>query len=77
MMDQDQITKDWNRRSYSCDLWTDPPGQAWENFVHAVDELVMLIKGTIALEIQGQPLKPEPGQEIVIPAVHSAQCTQH
>lgn len=25
---------------YSCDLWVDPPGRTWEDFVHDTDEKV-------------------------------------
>ena len=24
---------------FSCDLWVDPPGQVWEDYRHATDEL--------------------------------------
>jgi len=46
-MGREQVA--WNRqeRGFSCDIWTDLPGQAWADFVHAGDELVMWIDGEI------------------------------
>ena len=67
-MDEDTVTHDWHVRGFSCDIWTDPPGQIWADFVHAVDELVMLIDGEIELRFSGQVLRPAVGQEILIPA---------
>ena len=40
--DSQQTSRDWAARGFSCDIWTDPPGQVWADFVHATDELVML-----------------------------------
>jgi hypothetical protein len=36
-VDRDQIAARWQRRGSSCGVWTDPPGQVWEDFVHATD----------------------------------------
>jgi len=53
---------------FGCDVWTDPPGQVWVDFVHDVDEIVMLIEGEIEVSFAGKTLHPGPGEEIVIPA---------
>lgn len=58
----------WQRRGFSCAIWTDPPGQVWADFVHDVDELVMLIEGEIELSFQGKTMHPKVGEEICIPA---------
>ena len=68
MQSLDRVPKDWRGRGYSCDIWTDPPGQVWADFVHSVDELVMPIEGEIELEIQGRTLHPAVGEEVFIPA---------
>ena len=47
---------------------SDPPGAVCEDYVHSVDELVVLVDGRIEIEMDGQTLTPEPGQEIFIPA---------
>jgi len=64
----DTINSGWRQRNFSCDTWTDPPGQAWANFVHDTDELVMLVEGEIELHFNGQTLQPAIGEEILIPA---------
>ena len=67
-MDRDAIARDWHARSFGCDLRTDPPGQVWADFAHAIDELVMLIEGEIELRFAGQVLRPAVGEEVLIPA---------
>lgn len=74
-VDRQKVSKDWAGRGYSCDLWIDPPGQEWIDFVHKVDELVMLIEGEIEFEMEGKTLRPAVGEELFIPAgvMHSAR----
>ena len=69
--DLDQVPKDWHARGFSCDIWTDPPGQVWADFVHSVDELVMPIEGEVEIEMQGRKLRPAVGEEVFIPAGQS------
>ena len=64
----DQIKQDWHSRGYSFGVFRDPPGQVWTYFVHKTDELVVLIKGEIELEIYGNSQRPQIGQEVFIPA---------
>jgi uncharacterized cupin superfamily protein len=75
MIDVDAISKDWRERGFSCDLWVDPPGRCWEDFVHAQDELVVVLEGTMEFEIAGIVSQPQPGVELFIPAgaLHSAR----
>ena len=63
-----EIRSDWARRGYTFEYWIDPPGQAWRNFIHEVDELVILIEGEIELEFGGKRVRPAVGEEITIPA---------
>jgi mannose-6-phosphate isomerase-like protein (cupin superfamily) len=73
--DRDQFAADWAQRGFSCDLWIDPPGQRWEGFTHATDELVIVLEGEMEFEIAGQVCRPQVGVELLIPAgaVHSAR----
>lgn len=66
---------DWEERGFTCELWIDAPGQVWKDFVHDVDELVMLAEGAIELEFSGRKLRPAPGEEVLIPAraVHTVR----
>ncbi len=80
MTDRKKIAADWAARGFSCDLWTDPPGQRWEDFTHATDEVVIVLEGEMEFEVEGQGHHPQPSEELLIPAgaVHSARnigCT--
>ena len=72
---KEQIAKRWREKGFSCDVWVDPPGQKWEDFVHDVDELVCVAEGTMEFEISGQKQVLKPGDEAFIPARanHSAR----
>ncbi|HEU4683462.1 MAG TPA: cupin domain-containing protein [Nitrospira sp.] len=74
-MNIDAIRADWRSRGFSCDVWTDPPGQVWEDYRHSVDEVVMVIQGDVEFEIQGVVYRPSPGEELLIPAgvLHSVR----
>jgi len=73
--DRNRVAADWSSRGFTCDLWTDPPGQRWEDFRHATDELVTVLEGEMEFEIAGQVHHLQIGAELLIPAgaVHSAR----
>ena len=60
-MNPDQIKEDWNSRGYSFGVFKDPPGRVWADFVHKVDELVVLDEGEIEVEIGGKVSRPKIG----------------
>ena len=70
-----QVKKDWDSRGFSCEVWTDPPGQIWEDYVHDVDELLMVIEGKLRFELNGKSQELLPGKEVFIPAraLHSVE----
>src|SRR5262245_1893124 len=68
LMNQNAVEKEWAKRGFSCGLWTDPPGQCWEDFIHDTDEVVMVVDGSVEFEIGGNIYHPKPGQELLIPA---------
>jgi mannose-6-phosphate isomerase-like protein (cupin superfamily) len=74
-MNRQAAEQDWHTRGFSCDIWIDPPGQIWENFIHNVDELFMVIEGSVELEMQGKKWCPQAGEEVLIPAgaLHSVR----
>ena len=57
-MNIETIRQDWRNRGFSCDLWIDPPGQFWEGYVHATDELVVIVEGQVEFELNNHRLKP-------------------
>jgi len=67
-MNRANIENQWKSRGFSCDLWTDPPGQEWIDYVHSVDELLMLMEGELEMEMQGRRFRPKLGEEVFIPA---------
>jgi mannose-6-phosphate isomerase-like protein (cupin superfamily) len=67
-MDRKRVERDWRTRGFSCDLWTDPPGQVWRDYTHNVDELFMVVEGEVELEMSSRVFRPAVGQEVLIPA---------
>jgi len=72
---QQEVSNNWAARGFSCDLWIDPPGQSWEDFIHGTDEVVVVLAGELEFEINGKIVHPEAGEEVYIPAgvVHSVR----
>ena len=66
-MNQEQIRKDWESRSYSFGVFKNPPWQVWADFVHRKNELVVLAEGEI--EIEGNSQQLPIGEEVIIPAI--------
>jgi quercetin dioxygenase-like cupin family protein len=79
MVDRSRVEQSWSSRGFTCGLWTDPPGQTWEGYIHDEDELVMLLEGKLELEMQGRVWSPEIGEEVLIPARvrHSVRNVGH
>lgn len=75
MINRQDVSRDWAARGFSCELWVDPPGQRWEDFVHRTDELVLVLEGELQFEINGEISHPGAGVELFIPAgaVHSVR----
>jgi quercetin dioxygenase-like cupin family protein len=75
MVEIETVRKDWRQRGFSCDIWVDPPGQCWEDFVHSGDELLMLIEGELEMEMDGRCWSLEVGEEVFIPSgiLHSVR----
>jgi quercetin dioxygenase-like cupin family protein len=67
-IDRESIAQSWRERGFSCSLWVDPPGQVWDDYVHEVDELVMVVDGSVEFEFDGKAHRPSPGEEVLIPA---------
>jgi quercetin dioxygenase-like cupin family protein len=74
-INREEVSRNWAARGYGCDLWVDPPGQRWEDFTHATDELVVVLEGEMEFVIDGAVSHPAPGEEVYIPAgaVHSVR----
>jgi quercetin dioxygenase-like cupin family protein len=74
-VDRAAVAADWRARGYSCALFVDPPGQEWNDFVHATNELVTVAEGRLEMTIGDTRLIAEPGDEVFIArgALHSVK----
>ena len=74
-VDRAAVTEEWRKRGYSCDLFVDPPGREWNDFVHSTNELVTVVEGMLEVIIGGERYVATPGDEVFIPknAVHSVK----
>ena len=68
IIDHSAVRDDWYDRGFSCDIWIDPPGKIWTDFVHDTNEFLMLIDGENELEMDDNILHPKIGDEVLIPA---------
>ena len=68
------IRSDWESRGFGFEDRIDPPGQVWRDFVHDVDELVMLVEGEIELTFGGRTVRPGVGEEVSIQPAHATPC---
>ena len=53
---------------FSFGTFLDPPGRAWEDFVHDTDEFVVIAEGEIEIEVAGETALCGPGDLVRIPA---------
>jgi len=61
------VVRDWIQRGFSCEAFTDPPGQEWRHFVHDTNELVTVVEGRLDVTLHGENYLLEPGDELFIP----------
>ena len=73
--DRENVARSWSERGYSCDLFIDPPGREWNDFVHSTNELVTVVEGKLQLTISGKDIMADLGDEVFIPkgACHSVK----
>lgn len=71
----DAVAADWAAGGYSCHEFNDPPGQAWNDFVHDCNEVVTVVEGRLELIVERERFVVEAGDEAFIPigARHSVR----
>lgn len=76
---RDTVARDWRARGFSCDVFVDPPGREWLDFVHHTNELVTVIEGCLRLTVGDQTVVVEEGDEAFIPRAvnHSVRNIHH
>jgi quercetin dioxygenase-like cupin family protein len=72
-VDPASVRRDWRERGFSCIRFTDPPGRAWNDFVHDTNELVTVVDGRLRFTMGERTFELGPGDELLIPrgALHS------
>jgi uncharacterized cupin superfamily protein len=65
-IDEQKVFADWEARGFSGGTMVDPPGKSWIGYVHAVDELIMLVEGELELEMLGEHQMLEVGREVLV-----------
>ncbi len=53
---------------FSFGTFRDPPQQVWADFVHDMDEFVVVAEGDIEIEVAGETARCGPGDLVRIPA---------
>jgi mannose-6-phosphate isomerase-like protein (cupin superfamily) len=66
-VDPDAVTAHWRSEGYSCHSMTDRPGQQWNDFTHATNELLTVIEGKLRLILAGEIIEAGPGDLVYIP----------
>lgn len=76
---RDAVAQDWQARGFSCDVFVDPPGREWLDYVHNTNELVTVLEGRLSLTVGGQTVAVEEGDEVFIPraVTHSVRNIHH
>ena len=66
-VDQVRVRRDWEEEGFSFGVFRDPPGQEWNDFVHASDEYVLVAEGELQITVGGERFKAAPGDLVRIP----------
>lgn len=78
-LDIGAVARDWAARGFDCHDFNDPPGQEWNGFTHATNELVTVVEGTLEMRMDGQVIRMAVGDELFIPRhmPHSVRNVHH
>jgi mannose-6-phosphate isomerase-like protein (cupin superfamily) len=76
MPESEMIKESWQARGFTFGAWRDSANAVWQDFVHDLDELFMVVSGEMELKIADKTLRAKPGEEVLIPAgvVRSKRC---
>ncbi len=72
-----QVADEWEARGFSFGVFRDPPGQEWNDFVHANDEYVVVASGTLTIRVGSEVADCAEGDMVWIPrgVPHSLKTT--
>lgn len=63
-----EVMREWDNRGFTSQVYTDPPGREWKDYVRDMDELIMVLDGKIEIEMKGQKRQLIQGEEVLVPA---------
>jgi len=66
-VDFERVRRDWEGEGFSFGKFRDPPGQAWNDFVHDSDEYVLVAEGDMAITVGGESFEAAAGDLVRIP----------
>jgi uncharacterized protein YdcH (DUF465 family)/quercetin dioxygenase-like cupin family protein len=74
-VDHGEVVRNWIERGYSCNAFTDPPGQEWRDYRHRTNERVTIVEGRLQVTMHGVSYVLDPGDELFIPrgATHTVR----
>ena len=62
-----RVEEQWEQEGFSCDLWVETAGSALTDFVHDLDQRILLIDGVLVVEMNDKVLRLHPGDLVCIP----------
>lgn len=66
----------WKAEGFSFGVFRDPPGQEWNDFVHDVDEYVLIAEGELVVDVGSRQQRVQAGDLVQIPkGVHHSLKT--
>lgn len=66
-VDQAAVEREWRVQGFSFGVFRDPPGQEWNDFVHATDEYVIVAEGRLTISVGGETAQCEAGDLVWVP----------
>lgn len=66
--ERSEVAKNWHARGFTCGLWIDHAGRTWNGTENKAEELLMVLSGKLEIEMQGNRIQPDVGEEVHIPA---------
>lgn len=66
-IDFEAVRRAWAGEGFSFGVFRDPPGQAWNDFVHDSDEYVLVAEGRMTITVGGESFEATAGDLVRIP----------
>ncbi|MPZ11360.1 MAG: cupin domain-containing protein [Kiloniellaceae bacterium] len=66
-VDIESVRRAWAAEGFSFGKFRDPPGQAWNDFVHDRDEYALVAEGEMAITVGGESFEAVAGDLVRIP----------